>query len=117
MSYHRGFTFRIISLLFAEIVYLYPVQNPKLRFWKNEVHLETPVFEILENKCCSFHCLFSEQNDKWKYAHIDCFSQHCLTVLIRTTDVDNGIHCIKGAKVNKFYVYKFKNNLSIVKIY
>ena len=25
----------------------------------------------------------------------------CLTVLIRTTDVVNGIHCIKGAKVKK----------------
>ena len=41
----------------------------------------------------------------------------CLTFLIRTTDVVNGIHCIKDAKVSKFYVYKFMYNLSIAKIY
>ena len=40
-----------------------------------------------------------------------------LTFLIRTTDVVNDIHYIKGAKVRKFYVYKFTNNLSIAKIY
>ena len=38
----------------------------------------------------------------------------CLTFLICTTDVVNGIHCIRGAKVRKFYV--FMNNISIVKI-
>ena len=37
-----------------------------------------------------------------------------LTFLIRTADVVNGI---KGAKVSKFYVYEFMNNLSIAKIY
>ena len=41
----------------------------------------------------------------------------CLTVLIRTTDVVNGIHCIKDAKVSKFYVYNFMNNLRFVKKY
>ena len=35
--------------------------------------------------------------------------------LIHTTDIVNGIHCIKSAKVRKFYVYNFMNN--IVKIY
>ena len=39
-----------------------------------------------------------------------------LTFLIRITDVVNGIHCIKGAKVRRFYIYKFINNLSIAKI-
>ena len=40
-----------------------------------------------------------------------------LTFLMRTTDVLNGIHCIKDAKVKRFYVYEFMNNLSIAKIY
>ena len=40
-----------------------------------------------------------------------------LTFLMRTTDVVNGIHCIKGAKVRKFYVYKFVNNLSSGRMY
>ena len=41
----------------------------------------------------------------------------CLTFLLRTTDVVNGIHCIKGEKIGKFDVYKFMNNLSTAKIY
>ena len=39
-----------------------------------------------------------------------------LTVLICTADVLNGIHCMKDAKVRKFYVYEFMNNLSTAKI-
>ena len=39
-----------------------------------------------------------------------------LTFLIHTTGV-NDIHCIKSAKVRKFYVYEFMNNVSIVKLY
>ena len=39
------------------------------------------------------------------------------TVSISATDVVNGIRCIRGAIVRKFYVYKFMNNLSIAKTY
>ena len=41
----------------------------------------------------------------------------CLTFLIRTAYVVNGIYCIRDKKVRKFYVYKFMNNLSIGRIY
>ena len=95
---------------------LYP--GTKIRsffFCKNEVHLETPVFQILENKCYSFH--FQNKIASGNVRTVIALVNTCLTFLIRTTDVVNGIHCIKGAKVRKFYVYKFVNNLSIGRMY
>ena len=58
-----------------------------------------------------------EQNNKWKCAHVDCFSQHVSYILNTYYNVVNGIHYIKGKKVRKFYVYKLMNNHSIAKIY
>ena len=95
---------------------LYP--GTKIRsffFCKNEVHLETPVFQILENKCYSFH--FQNKITSGNVRTVIALVNTCLTILIRTTDVVNGIHCIKGAKVRKFYVYKFMNNRSIGRLY
>ena len=86
-------------------------------FCKNEVHLETPVFQILENKCYSFHFCAQNKITSENIHSLIALVNTYLTFLIRTTDVVNGIHCIKGAKVRKFYVYKFTNNLSIDKIY
>ena len=95
---------------------LYPgTKIGSLFFCKNEVHLETPVFQILENKCYSFH--FQNKIASGNVRTVIALVNTCLTFLIRTADVVNGIHCIRDAKVRKFYVYKFMNNLSIGRMY
>ena len=88
------------ALAFKFCLFVPRYKNPKLHFCKHEIHLETPLFQVLKNKWYSFHCLCSEQNNKWKYAHIGCVSQHVSYVV-------NGIHCIKCAKGRKFYVYEW----------